>query len=54
MPARVYFTDWLEDVFMGLPPCEQDAIVEKLESVRLFPRMCPVRRTGRWQGLRWI
>ena len=54
MPARVYFPGWLEDVFMGLPPGEQDSILEKLESVRLFPRMCPMRRTGRWQGLRWF
>jgi hypothetical protein len=37
MPARVYFPDWLEDVFADLPPSEQDAIFEKLESDPLFP-----------------
>jgi len=35
MPARVYFPDWLEDVFADLPPREQDAIFEKFELMPL-------------------
>jgi hypothetical protein len=49
--------EWLEPVwelFDELPSKDQAAIVERLNLVRSFPDMYPLRRSGRMRGHRYF
>jgi plasmid stabilization system protein ParE len=52
--ARIIWPAHCRAVFLELPERERRAIQEKLDQVRLFPRMCAVRAKGRFRRLRYF
>ncbi len=42
------------DVLFELPERDQDIIFEKVDRLRYFPRMYPVRSKGRFRRHRWF
>jgi hypothetical protein len=52
--AQVVWPQSVVDVLLDLPTKEQSAILEKVQQLERFPRMYPVRMTGRFRRHRWL
>lgn len=55
MKARVLWADPVRDLFLLLPPEEREEILEKTDLLESFPRLYPVRTSGRrFRRHRWF
>jgi len=51
-PPRITWTNEARSIFEKLPYAARNEIVQKIEILRLHPRMYQVEQGGRWAGLR--
>ena len=54
MRARIEWFTPVYDAFMELAPQEREEILEKLELLKIFPRMYEVRTKGRYRRHRYF
>jgi hypothetical protein len=52
--AEVFWPQSILDVLLELPDRERELIIEKVDPLASFPRMYPVRASGRFRRHRWF
>ena len=52
--ARILWTEPALEIFLELPPHEQQTIEQKVQLLGLFLDMYPARRIGRFRGHRYF
>ena len=52
--ADIFWPQSVLDILLELPERECESILNKIDQLEQFPRMYPVRASGRFRGHRWF